>query len=63
MTGGRRFQVSEGFRRFQRVSGFKFQVSGGFRRFQRVSDADASFRFQEGRIKPVKHLKLFSTTN
>ena len=49
MTGGRgagfrfqrvsgfKFQVSGGFRRFQRVS-------GGFRRFQRVS---GGFRFQE----------------
>ena len=30
----------------------------------KVSDADAGFRrFQEGRIKHVKHLKLFSTTD
>ena len=43
VSGGFKFQeVSEGFRRFQRVSnanvGFKFQVSEGFRWFQKVSE-------------------------
>ena len=35
----------------------------GFRRVQKVSNADAGFRCQEERIKHLKHLKLFSTTN
>ena len=70
VSGGFKFQeVSEGFRRFQRVSnanvGFKFQVSEGFRWFQRVSNADAvsSFLVSGGKNKNVKDLKLFLTTN